>query len=61
MADYEARIAPFINQEFWITSEFGEPRAGREPHKGLDIATPSVLGRSSSLFDGRWLYLSKNF
>lgn len=50
MADYEARIAPFINQEFWITSEFGEPRAGRDPHKGLDIATPSALGRSRFIF-----------
>lgn len=33
MADYEAKIAPFINQEFWVTSEFGEPRPGRDPHK----------------------------
>lgn len=33
MADYEAKIAPFINQEFWVTSEFGEPRSGRDPHK----------------------------
>lgn len=41
MADYEARIAPFINQEFWITSEWWEePRN----HRGLDIATPSSLG-----------------
>lgn len=45
MVDYEAKIAPYINQEFWVTSEFGEPREGRDPHKGLDIATPSALGR----------------
>lgn len=61
MADYNARIAPFINQEFWVTSEFGEPRPGRESHKGIDIATPSAGGRSSSLFNGRWVYLPKNF
>lgn len=41
MANYEAKIAPFINITFYVTSEFGEERAGRAPHKGLDIATPS--------------------
>lgn len=41
MADYEARIAPFINTTFYVTSIFGEPREGRAPHKGIDIATPS--------------------
>lgn len=36
MADYNARIAPFINETFYITSVFGEqPRN----HKGLDIST----------------------
>lgn len=40
MAQYEARIAPFINIEFWITSEWWEqPRN----HRGLDIATASAL------------------
>ena len=46
-----AKIAPFINQEFYVTSEFGDPRPGRDPHKGLDIPTPSALGRSKSLFN----------
>lgn len=50
MANYTAKIAPFINQEFYVTSEFGEPRPGRDPHKGLDIATPSALGRSWFIF-----------
>lgn len=41
MADYEARIAPFINVTFYVTSEWWEqPRN----HRGLDIATPSSLG-----------------
>lgn len=41
MADYEARIAPFINETFYVTSEWWElPRN----HRGLDIATPSNLG-----------------
>lgn len=41
MADYEARIAPFINVIFYVTSVWWEePRN----HRGLDIATPSSLG-----------------
>ena len=41
MADYEAKIAPFINVEFYVTSVWWEePRN----HRGLDIATPSSLG-----------------
>lgn len=41
MADYEARIAPFINITFYVTSEWWEqPRN----HRGLDIATPSSMG-----------------
>ena len=37
MADYVARIAPFINVEFYVTSQWWEqPRN----HRGLDIATP---------------------
>lgn len=41
MADYEARIAPFINVTFYVTSEWWEqPRN----HRGLDIATPRDLG-----------------
>ena len=41
MADYEAKIAPFINVEFYVTSEWWEqPRN----HRGLDIATVSSLG-----------------
>lgn len=41
MADYEARIAPFINIEFYVTSEWWEqPRN----HRGIDLATASALG-----------------
>jgi len=41
MADYTARIAPFINVTFYVTSVWWEePRN----HRGLDIATPSSLG-----------------
>jgi murein DD-endopeptidase MepM/ murein hydrolase activator NlpD len=36
MAEYNARIAPFINEEFTVTSEWWEqPRN----HRGLDIST----------------------
>lgn len=43
MADYNARIAPFINEVFYVTSVFGEqPRN----HKGLDIST----GTNSPVF-----------
>lgn len=48
MADYNANIAPFINETFYITAEFGEERpvsgGGVRYHNGLDIATPSSLG-----------------
>lgn len=44
MADYEARIAPFINEIFYVTSIFGEERASGVLHKGIDIATPSAGG-----------------
>ena len=41
MADYVARIAPFINVTFYVTSVWWEqPRN----HRGLDIATASSLG-----------------
>lgn len=41
MAQYNARIAPFINVTFYVTSEWWEqPRN----HRGLDIATPSSMG-----------------
>lgn len=43
MADYEAKIAPIINEEFIITSVFAEqPRN----HKGLDIST----GKNSNIY-----------
>lgn len=49
MADYEARIAPFINTQFYVTSIFGElPRL----HKGLDIATPSPGSDLYSICNG---------
>lgn len=37
MADYNANIAPFINKEFTVTSEWWEERSYY--HKGLDIST----------------------
>lgn len=40
MADYNARIAPFINTTFYVTSEYGIYRNG-VLHVGLDIATPN--------------------
>ena len=40
MADYTANIAPFINDTFYVTSEFGVLRPSGY-HKGIDIATPS--------------------
>lgn len=55
MADYEARIAPFINVTFYVTSEWWEqPRN----HRGLDIATPSSLGNVPlySMCDGTLHY-----
>lgn len=40
-ADYQARIAPFIDVIFYVTSVWWEqPRN----HRGLDIATPTALG-----------------
>lgn len=39
MADYEARIAPFINTTFYVTSIFGVQPT--RTHRGIDIATPS--------------------
>ena len=41
MPDVQARIAPFINVRFLITSEWWEQRGSRY-HKGLDLATSPV-------------------
>lgn len=45
---YTPLIAPFINETFYVTSEFAEerptPGGGVRYHNGLDIATPSSLG-----------------
>ncbi len=38
----QARIAPFINVTFWVTSEFWEDRSYY--HKGIDIATSTAGG-----------------
>lgn len=38
MAVVQARIAPFINVNFMVTSEFWEQRPNH-PHRGVDIAT----------------------
>ena len=47
MADYNARIAPFINIEFVVTSEFWEqPRN----HRGLAIATYNSAGTNVPLY-----------
>ena len=50
MADYNANIAPFINQTFWVTSEFWEERAGPRYHKGLDIAVPFDLDNPTDVY-----------
>ena len=55
MADYQARIAPFINQEFWVTSVWWEePRN----HRGLDIATAYSAGNAPlySMCNGTIVY-----
>lgn len=41
MADYEANVAPFINEEFYVTGEFGTWRETRY-HVGIDLATSEV-------------------
>lgn len=51
MADYNARIAPFINQIFYVTSPWWteriNPVTGQlQIHRGLDIATPSSVGNA---------------
>lgn len=37
----ECYLAPFINQDFYITGTWGEWRGGTNPHQhaGLDLAT----------------------
>lgn len=40
MADYEANIAPFINDTFYLTSPYGIDR-GSHIHVGVDLATPN--------------------
>lgn len=50
MADYNANIAPFINQTFYVTSEFWEERPGPRYHKGLDIAVPFDLDNPTDVF-----------
>lgn len=41
MADYEAKIAPFINHIFYVTQAWW---SGDPPHRGLDIATATSEG-----------------
>lgn len=45
MADAEARIAPIINEIFYVTAEFGQYPSGG-PHNGVDIST----GKNSNLY-----------
>ena len=45
MADAEARIAPIINEIFYITAEFGQYPSGGL-HNGVDIST----GKNSNLY-----------
>lgn len=51
---YNPNIAPFINETFWVTSEFWEPRpdgqGGTRYHKGLDIAVPFDLNNPRDVF-----------
>lgn len=47
MAEYQARIAPFIQIEFVVTSAFWEqPRN----HRGLDIATYASAGTNVPVY-----------
>jgi murein DD-endopeptidase MepM/ murein hydrolase activator NlpD len=45
MADAEARIAPIINEIFYVTAEFGQYPSGGV-HNGVDIST----GKNSNLY-----------
>ena len=45
MADYNARIAPFIDITFYVTSVFGIQET--RTHRGLDIATATSAGNVS--------------
>lgn len=60
MADYSANIAPFINQTFYVTSEFWEERPGPRYHKGLDIAVPMATPTTDvymySMCDGKCIF-----
>lgn len=59
MADYNARIAPFINHIFYVTSVFGVQET--RTHRGIDIATPTADGYVSmySICNGE--VIAKNY
>lgn len=40
MADYTAKVAPFIDIEFYVTAQAGVYPDGSY-HSGIDLATPS--------------------
>lgn len=50
MADYEANIAPFINQIFYVTGMYGVQRP-THMHVGIDLAT-SKAEKMYSILDG---------
>lgn len=43
MADYKAKIAPFINEVFYVTTVWW---SGDPPHRGIDIATAHSAGNA---------------
>ncbi len=50
MANFNAKIAPFINVTFYVTSVFGN--TGTRIHRGLDIATPFPGNELYSICNG---------
>lgn len=52
-------VAPFINETFWVTEEFGEPRGSRY-HKAVDLATRTAHSNLYSIMDGKVTHNSSN-
>lgn len=54
----QCSLAPFINQEFYITGYWGEPRSGHL-HAGLDLSTGGI-NNVYNMKDGYVLYQDPN-
>ena len=54
----QCNLAPFINQEFYITGYWGEPRSGHL-HAGLDLSTGSI-NDVYNMKDGYVIYQDPN-